>query len=141
MKYYELNTNYTLIFNKSENLIENLTEFCKRKSIIAGFFHGLGGALSAELGYYHLDEKQYQFQKLDQVLEIASLHGSVALKDGEPFIHAHAVLSDASFHAYAGHVKELTVGGTCEVHLRTFTDEWYREYDQETGLSLINFPA
>jgi predicted DNA-binding protein with PD1-like motif len=141
MKYYELNTNYTLIFNKSENLIENLAEFCKRKSITAGFFDGLGGALSAELGYYHLDEKQYQFRKLDQVLEIASLHGNVALKDGEPFIHAHAVLSDAALHTYAGHVQELTVGGTCEVHLRTFTDEWHREYDQETGLSLINFPA
>jgi predicted DNA-binding protein with PD1-like motif len=141
MKYYELNTNYTLIFNKSENLIENLTEFCKRKSIPAGFFHGLGGALSAELGYYHLDEKQYQFQKLDQVLEIASLHGNVALKDGEPFIHAHAVLSDENLRTYGGHLKELTVGGTCEIHMRTFSDTWHREYDQETGLSLINFPA
>jgi predicted DNA-binding protein with PD1-like motif len=88
-----------------------------------------------------LDEKQYQFQKLDQVLEIASLHGNVALKDGEPFIHAHAVFSDENLRTYGGHLKELTVGGTCEIHMRTFSDTWHREYDQETGLSLINFPA
>ncbi len=140
MKYFQNGKHYVLILQKSELLIEQLTNFCKEHDIKAGFFHGLGGALSAELGYYHLDKQEYEFQTLAQVLEITSLHGNVALKDGIPFIHAHAVLSDAALRAYSGHVKELTVGGTCEVHLQAFEDIWHRNYDdEETGLSLITF--
>ncbi|PSO43480.1 DNA-binding protein [Candidatus Saccharibacteria bacterium QS_5_54_17] len=141
MKYHNSKSDFVLVLHKNETLIAMIADFCKEHNITAGFFHGLGGALSAELGYYHLDKQEYEFQTFEGVMEIASLHGNVALKDGEPFIHAHAVLSDAGLRTYAGHVKELTVGGTCEVHLRTFTDEWHREYDQETGLSLIDFPS
>lgn len=139
MKYRQYGSHYTLVFHKGEQFIASLTEFCKELGIEAGFFHGLGGALSAELGYYHLDKREYEFQNLDQVLEITSLHGNVARKDGAPFIHAHAVLSDASLHTYSGHVKELTVGGTCEVHLQTYEDAWERKHNDETGLSLITF--
>lgn len=139
MKYSQHDKHFVLVLQKGEFLVEQLTSFCKKYEIKAGFFHGLGGALSAEIGYYHLDRQEYEFQTLARVLEITSLHGNVALKNGTPFIHVHAVLSDAALRAYSGHVKELTVGGTCEVHLQTFEDTWHRKYDEETGLSLITF--
>jgi predicted DNA-binding protein with PD1-like motif len=139
MRQYHSGNHNVLVFEKGEQLIVALTDFCRDNRIHAGFFHGLGGALAAELGYYHLDSREYEFQKLDQVLEIASLHGNIALKDGEPFIHAHGVFSDAELRTYAGHIKELTVGGTCEVHLRTFEASWQRRFDEETGLSLMHF--
>ena len=138
MQHFKSVGNYTIILQKDEALIANLEGFCEAHDITAGFFHGLGGVMSVELGYYHLDRKEYEFQKLDEVLEIASLHGNIALKDGEPFVHAHGVFSDAELKTYAGHVKELVVGGTCEIHLQTFDGKWRREKDDATGLSLIN---
>lgn len=141
MKYFQSGNQYVFVFQKGEQFIAKLTGFCKEHDIKAGFFHGLGGALSAELGYYHLDKQEYEFQALSQVLEITSLHGNVALKNGAPFIHAHAVLSDAGLRAYSGHVKEFTVGGTCEVHMQVFEDAWHRQHDEETGLSVIDLPT
>lgn len=139
MKYTQTYNHYIFVFQKGEQLIHALTEFCREQDLVAGFFYGLGGALSAEIGYYHLDKQEYEFRHLDQILEIASVQGNIALKDGEPFIHAHAVLSDAGLRSYSGHVKELVVGGTCEVHLQTFDRTWHRRYDKETGLALIDF--
>lgn len=139
MQHYQVNDGFTLIFKKGEPFIATLTEFCRAQGINAGFFHGLGGVLSVELAYYHLDSKEYEFKKLDEVLEIASLHGNVALKDGQPFIHAHGVFSDAELNTYGGHIKEMTVGGTCELQLQVFDRSWRRNKDEDTGLSLIDF--
>lgn len=141
MKHYIHDNAATLVFEKGEPFIATLTDFCKEQQITAGFFHGLGGALSAELGYYHLDRQEYVFRKLDLVLEVVSLHGNITLKDDEPFIHAHGVLSDAAFTTYGGHIKELIVGGTLEVHFDSFGAKWRRVPDNETGLSLIEFDA
>ena len=138
MQSFIADSHYVLVFQKDEPLIANLEGFCEAHEITAGFFHGLGGAMSVELGYYHLDRKEYEFNKLDEVLEIASLHGNIALKDGEPFVHAHGVFSDAELKTYAGHVKELVVGGTCEIHLQVFDAKWKREKDDATGLSLMS---
>jgi len=38
------------------------------------------------------------------------LEGNVALKEGEPFIHAHVVLSDHNMQTLGGHLFETTVG-------------------------------
>lgn len=138
MKHFQSGDNHVLIFQKGERFIESLTDFCADNVINAGFFHGLGGALSAEIGYYHLDSQEYEFTELNEVLEITSLHGNVALKDGSPFIHAHGVFSDAKLRTYGGHIKEFTVGGTCELQLQTYDAHWQRVHDQETGLGLID---
>lgn len=139
MRYRRYNNLYTLVFEKGEHLINSLAGFAKEEDISAASFHGLGGALEAEIGYYHLDTKEYEFTQLNEVLEIVSLHGNIALKDGAPFVHAHGVLSDAKLKSYAGHIKELVVGGTCELFLQNIDDSWVRTRDEGTGLSLIDF--
>ena len=139
MRYREYGSLLTLVFKKGDKLVQQLEEFAKEKRITAASFHGLGGALLVEIGYYHLDKKEYEFTKIDEVVEIVSLHGNVALRDGEPLVHAHGVLSDANLKPYAGHIKELVVGGTCELFLQNIDDTWVRTHDEDTGLSLIDF--
>lgn len=139
MKQQQTTQGWTLILEKGELLIESLTDFCKREQITAGWLHGLGAALETELGYYQLDQQRYEFKTLDEVLEIASLHGNIALKDGQPFVHAHVLLSDADLRCYGGHLKELTVGGTCEVNLQVESTIWRRIHDETVGLDLIGF--
>jgi uncharacterized protein len=55
---------------------------------------GQCGALSSgKLGWLNWERKQYESSvSPDEQVELLSLIGDVALKDGEPQVHAHAVI-------------------------------------------------
>jgi predicted DNA-binding protein with PD1-like motif len=137
MQYKKIEGGYLLRFDLGEELIRKFTEFCREQNVQTGFFHGLGGVTSAEIGYYELQEKEYKFQELSDLVEIISLNGNVALKDDEPFIHMHGVLGDRELRAHGGHIKELRVGGTAEISLTVYDEKIERKPDEQTGLSLL----
>lgn len=126
--------------NKGELLVENLVRLIKEQQIKGAWLSGLGGALWAELGYYDLETQEYVWQKFDDVPEITSLQGNVAWKDGEPVLHIHGTLSKKDFSAVGGHVKELAVGGTCEILIHRWHTETglTRSTDTGTGLTTLN---
>lgn len=123
--------------------MENLTALVQEEQIKGAWLSGLGAAMWAELGFFNLEDKTYEWKKLDQVLEIISLEGNIAWEDpltagAEPVIHIHGVFSNRDMNSFGGHVKELEVAGTCEILLH----RWYqgglrRELDDETGLKLL----
>lgn len=138
MTYSKTDKGYIIRLIRGEKIIETLTQFCKKENIHAGVFHGIGAVENPELGYYHLDTKEYEFRTIEKMLEIVSLTGNVALVDDEPFLHIHTVVSDDTFTTYGGHLKEGTVGATCEVYLTNFGIDIEREFDEETGLKLLS---
>jgi nucleoside phosphorylase len=50
-------------------------------------------------------------------VELLSLIGDVALKDGKPVVHAHAVIGKKDGTAHGGHLLEAHIRPTCEVIL------------------------
>ncbi len=138
MKYTSSEKGYILRLSKGEKIIETLTQFCEDQNIHSGLFHGIGAVENPELGYYHLDRKEYEFRTIEKMLEIVSLTGNVALVDGEPFLHIHTVVSDNTFQTYGGHLKEGTVGATCEIYLTNFGIDIERKFDESTGLKLLS---
>lgn len=132
--------NWLVKLNKGELLVENLLEVIKKENIKGAWISGLGGALWAELGYYDLEKQEYFWQKLDDVPEITSLQGNVAWKEGQPVLHVHGTFSKKDMTAVGGHVKELAVGGTCEILLHRWDDEvgLTRSEDTETGLVTLD---
>lgn len=137
MTYSKTDKGYIIRLIRGEKIIETLTQFCRKENIHTGVFHGIGAVENPELGYYYLDRKEYKWQRIEKMLEIVSLTGNVALVDDEPFLHIHTVVSDDTFTTYGGHLKEGTVGATCEVYLTNFGIDIEREFDEETGLKLI----
>jgi uncharacterized protein len=130
--------NYIVRLQKDELLVASLTEFAQQQNLKGTWLNGLGGAQWAELGFYDLDQKQYQWQRFDELMEVTSLQGNLAWKDDKPVWHIHGTLSGRDFQAVGGHVKELCVGGTIELHLHTiFGDQLTRTQDDQTGLSLL----
>ncbi|MDI6774343.1 MAG: DUF296 domain-containing protein [Verrucomicrobiota bacterium] len=86
-------------------------------------------------------KREYQFKEFDQPLEIAALTGNVSLKDGRPFLHAHAILTDEQGHTFGGHPAPGTVMFACEFRLEAFDGpEFTRGPDAETGLALWATP-
>lgn len=138
MEFLKSDKGYVVRLEKGERLVEKLTGFCKENNIHSGIFNGIGAVLGAEIGFYNLDKKEYEFKKFDQNLELASLIGNVSLVDQEPYLHIHVVVSDSNLACYGGHLKEATVGATCEIYLDDHGIGISRKYDEEIGLKLLN---
>lgn len=119
--------------------MQTLTDFCVARGINAGVLHAVGAVKNTEIGYYSLAKREYFFKTFAEDREVASFTGNIALVEGKPFIHAHAVLSamDDSLSCVGAHVKEAEVAVTLEVYLTPFPTPFVREYDEETGLKLL----
>lgn len=138
MKYHFDGYNWIVRLEKGEKLIASLTELVKKENIKSSWISGLGAATETELGFYNLESKEYQWRKLKKLLEITNLQGNVSWADGEPILHIHGTFSDENMQAFGGHVRELTVGGTCEILLHAIQTELTRSHDDEIGLKLLD---
>ena len=133
----ELNGVHVLMLAENEELISSITKFCEEKGIAAAQINAIGAVKGVELGFYNLGSKAYKWKKAEAELEIDSLTGNVALFDGKILVHAHATVSDAEMHAFGGHLKEATVGASCEVFITPLQGKLERKHDEKTGLNLL----
>lgn len=138
MKYKKIETGYVIRLATDENIIETLTQFCVTEKIYSGVFSGIGAVKNVELGFYHLDRKEYEFKTFNTTFEIVSLTGNISNVDNNPFIHIHTVLSDSEYHTYGGHLKEGIVGATCEIFFSVINSPISRVFDEVTGLKLLS---
>lgn len=139
MKRIQHQTNIFLLrFDKGEEVITGLQEYCRENTIRAGNFQALGAAGEVVLSYYNLDKKVYEDSTLSEDLEIVSMVGNIAMMDDNIIIHSHAVFGRHDLSTVGGHIKRLIVSATCEVTLTTFTGDITRAYDEETGLNLLS---
>ncbi|MDA2922383.1 DNA-binding protein [Patescibacteria group bacterium AH-259-L07] len=129
---------YVLRFDKGDEFIPLLKDFCREHGIQAGFFHGLGAALKGEIAYYNLAQKKYQNKKFKQPVEILNIVGNVAVSSKELIIHAHGVFGDQNMKTFGGHINALVVGPTLELYLKSFDGELQREFSKDIGLKLLS---
>ena len=135
-KRVELGRSFFIRGEHDSDLIGFVTEFAKKNKIMLARFTAIGALKSAKLGFYDQQKHEYLETELKVPLEIATCVGNVSLKDGEPFVHAHAVLADQSEHVRAGHLLAGRVFAA-EIHLTELLGEkLVRKPDPVTGLSL-----
>jgi uncharacterized protein len=129
---------FVLVFAAGDELASGLREFSQEQHLTAASFKGIGGLSSVRLAWFSRDRKVYEpAVSLDDQVELLSLIGSVALKDGEPFVHAHAVIGRSDGVAQGGHLLEAYVWPTCEVVLTESPARLARFIDPDCGLALI----
>ncbi len=115
-----------------------LLGFCRDNGIVCGWISGLGAFEKAEIGYYYLSHQQYDFKVFEEELELTNLTGNIALDGDELVLHLHATVGDRGFHAFAGHLKEATIGASCEIYLTPIDARVTRTFDPEIGLKLLD---
>jgi len=131
--------NWLLRFKKGELLVENLIEFVEAEQISGGWISGLGAVTDAELGFYDLEHKTYNWKRFNKLMEITNLQGNIAWYKDEPVVHLHGTFCDENMQAIGGHVRELQVGGTVELMIHKWNgDPLTRILDKETNLKLLN---
>jgi len=141
MKYRQIDQSpktFVLVFETGDELAKGLSEFASAQRLAAASFKAVGALSSVRLGWFSWDSKTYEPSvTLDEQLELLSLIGDVALKDGKPVVHAHAVVGKQDGTAHGGHVLQAYIRPTCEVVLTESPTPLQKYIDPESGLALI----
>lgn len=123
---------------RGEDLLAALAAVAHRHGVRMGWLQFFGAVERARLAFYDQAERVYRELRVDEPCEIAAGVGNVSLLDGQPFVHAHVVLSDSSGRCHGGHVLEGTRVYACEFALWCLTgaEPLVRGFDPDTHLKL-----
>lgn len=134
-------TTFILIFDKDDEFMSELTTFAKRNRLVGSHFTAIGAFRDVILGYFDRQKKDYKKIPITEQVEVLSLVGDIALKDGTSNVHAHVVVGKPDGTAHGGHVLSAHVWPTLEVVLTESPGHLKRRTDEETGLALIDLKA
>jgi predicted DNA-binding protein with PD1-like motif len=129
---------FALIYETGDEVIAGLTAFAKEHRPRSAHFTAIGAFRDVVLAYFDWPTKKYQPLPLNEQVEVLTLAGDIAWKDdGEPVVHAHAVVGRSDGTTRGGHLKEAHVRPTLELVLVEYPRHLERKPDPESGLSLI----
>jgi uncharacterized protein len=130
-------TTHILVFGKGDEAMDELESFARENDLSAASFTAIGAFSDVTLGYFDWESKEYQEIPLEEQVEVVTLAGDVALKDGEPAVHAHVVVAKRDGTAHGGHLLRAHVRPTLELVLTEAPAELHKRIDPDTGLALI----
>jgi hypothetical protein len=130
-----------VIYDAGDEVIASLQDFARAHSIDAAHFTAIGAFESATLGYFSWEKKDYLRIPVQEQVEVLTLAGDIALKDGQPKVHAHVVLGRRDGATLGGHLLEARVRPTLELMLTESPSYLKRVHDPETGLALIRIQS
>ena len=87
------------------DIISQITSIAVEMEIKAGYIAAIGALGRAEIGYYDQSRQKYEKIGIEEPTELVSCLGNISLLDGQPFVHAHAVLSSGNGTVWAGHLN------------------------------------
>jgi predicted DNA-binding protein with PD1-like motif len=129
---------YALIFDIGDEVISTLTNFAREHNLKASQFTAIGALQEAELKYFNWDTKEYKDIKVNEQVEVLTLAGDIALKEGKQSVHAHIVLGKSDGNAIGGHLAKGIVRPTLEVILNETPSYLKKKFDEQTKLFLID---
>jgi predicted DNA-binding protein with PD1-like motif len=132
---------FVVVMDKGDEAAGQLAVFARENAVTGAGLTGVGAARAVTLGYFDPDEMDYRSTELTEQLEVLSLAGDVAEKDGEPALHAHVVLGRKDSSTVGGHVQRLEVWPTLEVVVTETPVHLRKHVDPKTGLALIDLDA
>jgi predicted DNA-binding protein with PD1-like motif len=129
---------FAVVFSHGDEVAAGLREFAREHQLTAASLTAIGALSDITWGYFDWDRKDYIRASRREQLEVLTMTGNIAVKDGEPQIHAHVVLGRADGTAVGGHLLEAHVRPTLEVVAVETPSYLRRRVDDETGLALID---
>jgi predicted DNA-binding protein with PD1-like motif len=104
-----------VVLEPGDELHESVLAAAAEHRIEGGGISGIGAVDELELGFFCLPDNVYTRRVIHDELEVVSLNGNLATKDGKPFLHAHGVFTGRDFAAVGGHVFRARVSITLEI--------------------------
>jgi predicted DNA-binding protein with PD1-like motif len=129
---------FAVVLRTGDEAMHCLQEFAVKERISAAQLTAIGAFRAARLAYFDWEQKEYLPIPVGEQVEVASLVGDIAVADGNPSLHIHAVLGRRDGTALAGHLQEGHVRPTLEVIVTESPAHLRKVNDSETGLALIS---
>ncbi len=122
-----------------DDILEAIQRLAKEHNITSGHFTAIGAISRATLGFFDVTKGEYRSNSIEKHLEVVSCMGNIStLKDQTIIVHAHMVAADRKGTCYGGHVMPgCRVSVTLEVFITGIESPLRREYDEKTGLNLL----
>jgi predicted DNA-binding protein with PD1-like motif len=138
MRYTRLGDSWILRLATGEEIVAAVAAFAADRKIDVGTVMGIGVAYGAVLGHFDRATWEYHRGTFPDEMEILSLSGNLAIKEGRPFPHLHATLGRRDFTTIGGHLFEAKAGATCELIIRPLAGYLQRVKNEATGLFLLD---
>ena len=136
-RFIRTDSGYLMVLGQGDDVFAHLTGLMREMDIPSASLVGLGFG-HATFGFWDAQQRRFDPRRFENV-EIGSLVGSLAWKDGEPLPHLHAVACDSSFAAYGGHLLALEVGtGSMELTITLHPHRLERRTDGRTGANVLD---
>jgi uncharacterized protein len=119
------------------DLVGEIEHQCAEQGVMAGEVSVIGAVRRARYAYYEQTEQRYRELASETHHEITGFVGNVSMRDGRPFLHAHATFANADGATVGGHLLAGIEVFAAEVLIRELLDvALVRQHDAETGLAL-----
>ena len=119
------------------DLVEEIEAFCAAEDISAAWVSLVGAVTKATFAYYEQTEQRYIELTSESHHEISGFIGNISMREGKPFLHAHATVAEHEGGTLGGHLLPGCTVFVGEVQIREMTDvELVRTPDELTGLAL-----
>jgi predicted DNA-binding protein with PD1-like motif len=142
MKFKRLTDNggktWAIIMETGDEPMSSLENFACEHQVTAAYFTAIGAFEKATIAYFDWEKKQYRDIPIDEQVEVLTMAGDIALKDGKPKVHTHLVVGRSDGTTRGGHLKEARVRPTLEVMLTESPTMLQRVFDSTSGLALID---
>lgn len=128
---------YLMVLRQGDDVIAELERLAELESIEGATFSGFGFAGLVRFGFFDYAKAEYVPREFTNV-EMGSLNGSIAWKDGKPSIHMHGVGAGDDYKAVGGHVLQLIVGrGSVELVVTNAGRRLSRALDETIGANIL----
>jgi predicted DNA-binding protein with PD1-like motif len=119
------------------DLVAEVERFCEEQGIRSAWVSVVGAVSHAAFGYYEQDERRYLELSSEYHNEITAFTGNISMRDGRPFLHAHAAFASRDGDSVGGHVLPGCIVFVGEVTIREMAGvDLERVPDEITGLAL-----
>jgi uncharacterized protein len=129
---------YILVFAKGDEIVAGLIKFAQQYNVKNAHYQAIGDALSAKIGVYDYDRKQFKVIPFTEPVEVASLTGNITLVGGKPVAHTHVSLATFDGLLHGGHLFELISGPTVELYVTLEPTPLYKKHNAEFDANLID---
>ena len=129
---------YAVIFSKGDEAFSGLNDFARQYHVTSAHFTAIGAASAASLAWFDPGRKMYKTIPYTGQMEVVSMIGDIALYQGKPVVHTHAVMGLPDGTTRGGHVIEMHVRPTLEVMVTVDPKDMHKRFDPETDLTLID---
>ena len=137
MKLRKFGNKLVVRIDKGEEIVETLTQLCKKNKIKLGSVSGVGGIERVTVGSFKAKTKEYFSQELIGDYEITNLIGNISTMKGKIYLHLHITISDSNNNAFGGHLNSAIISTTGEIIIEEIKGEIEREFNEEVKLNLL----